>query len=405
MPVFHFNLKNNDGTKTFINADLDFFTSNSIQIINNGFTGFYVNILNEKSDDVIYDSTAGTLTLPIKIKGLSKTINATEPDSDYEVGKSFFPPSGSSDIYYTVEDDSTPTYSFKHLYSGKEIGTGPIKFKSYTQTKPVTSETWMLNTQPTFGAKSWSYDINFTSNGNSYSKFNYYFLNPLETYLRYDTTNVFDINGASWIDENYRIVTFETAPTGDLLTWLEANGIKRGEDITLPDVVNMTNLEDITYTSSNFKGNPTFSSTLNNARVINVGVKGYELLSKANNTSVETSLADLVSPFGITETNKGTAFISSNWCLDIIFEYRLTDENGNNGGTLINWSAKTTSITDLTNEDILILKYNSITDTLTVCELEEYEASTGEFTLSEEVGYYDVLAIALRDGNSGGNIQ
>ena len=141
MPILNFTLKNNDGTKTFINTDLDLFASNSIQIINNGFTGFYIGVLNEKSDDVIYDGTAGTLTLPIKIKGLSKTINANEPDSDYAVGKSFFPPSSRSNIYYTVEDTSTPTYSFKHLYSGKSIGTGPIKFKSYTQTKPATGET------------------------------------------------------------------------------------------------------------------------------------------------------------------------------------------------------------------------------------------------------------------------
>lgn len=226
MPVFHFNLKNNDGTKTFINADLNYF-SGSLVIVNNGFTNFVIYALTEKSDDVSYDGTTGTLTLPIKIKGLSKTINATEPDNDYTVGKSFFPQSNSSDIYYTVEDTSTPTYSFKHLYSGKNIGTGPIKFKSYTQTKLATGETWLLNTQPVFGAKSWSYDINFTSNGNSYSKFNYYFLNPLESYLRYDTTNVFDINGVDWIDENYRTVTFETAPTGDLLAWLEANGVKQ----------------------------------------------------------------------------------------------------------------------------------------------------------------------------------
>lgn len=226
MPILNFTLKNNDGTKTFINTDLDLFASNSIQIINNGFTGFYIGVLNEKSDDVIYDSATGTLTLPIKIKGLSKTINATEPDSDYAVGKSFFPPSSSSNIYYTVEDTSTPTYSFKHLYSGKNIGTGPIKFKSYTQTKPVTGETWLLNDTLVLGAKSWEYNINFTSNGNSYSKFNYYFLNPLESYLRYDTTNVYDTN-TLWTNEAYRTVTFETAPTGDLLTWLQANGVKQ----------------------------------------------------------------------------------------------------------------------------------------------------------------------------------
>jgi hypothetical protein len=228
MPVFNFTLKNNDGTKTFINTDLDFFASNSIQIINNGFTGFYINVLTEKSDDVSYDSTAGTLTLPIKIKGLSKTINATEPDSDYAVGKSFFPPSSSSNIYYTVEDDSTPTYSFKHLYSGKEIGTGPIKFKSYTQTKPVTGETWLLNSSLNFGAKSWSHNINFTSNGKSYSKFSYNFSSPMAAYLVYGTTNVYDTN-TLWTNEAYRTITFEEAVTdSELLAWLEANGVKRG---------------------------------------------------------------------------------------------------------------------------------------------------------------------------------
>ena len=100
---------------------------------------------------------------------------------------------------------------------------------SFTKEVVTTKETWVLDTHPTFGASSWSYDINFTSNGNSYSKFNYYFRNPLEAYLRYDTTNVFDINGVGWIDEKYRTVTFETEPTGDLLAWLQANAVKQSE--------------------------------------------------------------------------------------------------------------------------------------------------------------------------------
>lgn len=119
----------------------------------------------------------------------------------------------------------------KVIYNGNEVSkfmlNGGVVFEKSSSEQPSTGETWVLDTRPTFGARSWSYDINFTSNGNSYSKFNYYFLNPLESYLRYDTTNVFDINGVGWIDENYRTVTFETAPTGNLLTWLQANGTKQ----------------------------------------------------------------------------------------------------------------------------------------------------------------------------------
>lgn len=395
MPILNFTLKNNDGTKIFINTDLDLFASNSIQIINNGFTGFYIGILNEKSDDVIYDSTAGTLTLPIKIKGLSKTINATEPDSDYTVGKSFFLPSSSSNIYYTVEDDSTPTYSFKHLYSGKNIGTGPIKFKSYTQTKPSTGETYLLN--DTLALSTQTFIVVFSSNK---QKFNT--IKITGTQLFYDSMvvyNEFSPENIHWSNgEAYRTITFEEAVTdSELLSWLEANGVKRGGNITLPEVENILDFENITYSAGNFTGTPTFSSSLNNARLINVGAKGYELLSKANNINVETSLSDLINSFNITKTNKDSDFISTDWLLGTIFEYRLTDESGNNGGTLTVWGAKYQNLQSLIADDILILKYNAIDDTLTVCELDSFDGSTGEFTVSEEVGYYDVLAIALKN--------
>ena len=225
MPVFHFNLKNNDSTKTYINADLNFFASNSIQIISNGFTGFFIDVLTEKSDDVIYDGTTGTLTLPIKIKGLSKTINATEPDNDYTVGKSFFPQSGSSDIYYTVEDTSTPTYSFKHLYSGKNIGTGPIKFKSYTQTKPVTGETWLLNDTLTLSTQ--TFTVVFSSNKQKFNTIKItgtqLFFDSIVVYNEFSPETIHWTNG-----EAYRTITFEEAVTdSELLAWLEANGVKQ----------------------------------------------------------------------------------------------------------------------------------------------------------------------------------
>lgn len=88
-------------------------------------------------------------------------------------------------------------------------------------------ETWLLNADLTFGAKSWSHDINFTSNGNSYSKFSYSFHGPMYAFLVYGTTNVYDNNNKSWTNKNYRTVIFATAPTGDLLAWLQANGVRQ----------------------------------------------------------------------------------------------------------------------------------------------------------------------------------
>ena len=88
-------------------------------------------------------------------------------------------------------------------------------------------ETWLLNAELTFGIKNWSHDINFTSNGNSYSKFSYNLSSPIDAYLVYGTTNVYEVNSHVWTNNAYRTVIFATAPTGDLLTWLQANGVKQ----------------------------------------------------------------------------------------------------------------------------------------------------------------------------------
>lgn len=88
-------------------------------------------------------------------------------------------------------------------------------------------ETWVLSTDPSVDGQTWSYDINFESNGNSYSKLwvkdrgsSY------DSYLMYDDTEAYWGSG-NWVDYAYRTITFETAPTGDLLTWLQANGVKQ----------------------------------------------------------------------------------------------------------------------------------------------------------------------------------
>jgi hypothetical protein len=58
------------------------------------------------------------------------------------------------------------------------------------------------------------------------------------TYIKYNNTTVNEIfvsspdadhvaGNANWINSAYRTVTFLDPPTGDLLTWLQANAVKQ----------------------------------------------------------------------------------------------------------------------------------------------------------------------------------
>ena len=85
------------------------------------------------------------------------------------------------------------------------------------------AETWVLNTRiDDTTAK--TFIASFISAGNSYSQIEVkYAMN--QTWLLYGSTNVYG-NG-SWTNEAYRTVIFDTAPSGTLLTWLQANATKQ----------------------------------------------------------------------------------------------------------------------------------------------------------------------------------
>ena len=70
--------------------------------------------------------------------------------------------------------------------------------------------------------------INFTSNGKSYSmiRIEYGTGGEPTPYLLFDSDIIYYVpssNNIVWTDEAYRTITFETAPSGDLLAWLQAN--------------------------------------------------------------------------------------------------------------------------------------------------------------------------------------
>ena len=101
------------------------------------------------------------------------------------------------------------------------------------------SETWVLNLSGVF--TSTFTGISFVSNGETFSSITKGGKGPMR-FLKYDSTNVCgatpyagDVPGiawesAMWVNAAYRKLTFSTPPSGDLLTWLEANAVKQAND-------------------------------------------------------------------------------------------------------------------------------------------------------------------------------
>lgn len=91
-----------------------------------------------------------------------------------------------------------------------------------------TSETWVMNPVVTID-NTLSVAISFTSNGQSFSLFHFD-----SDRLKYDDTSATstpDIGSPTVAMKLiYRKVTFATAPTGDLLTWLQSNAVKQADD-------------------------------------------------------------------------------------------------------------------------------------------------------------------------------
>lgn len=101
-------------------------------------------------------------------------------------------------------------------------------------------ETWVLN--ESLSSSNAKYTIDFTSNGTRYSKLT---VSPLvSARLKYGDILVYGKRpgGASsgWIDQAYRKLTFDSPPTGSLLTWLQKNGVKQPDDTAVQDTKALT---------------------------------------------------------------------------------------------------------------------------------------------------------------------
>lgn len=95
-------------------------------------------------------------------------------------------------------------------------------------------ETWVIDENPDIinDGNYLNFTITFTSNNTVFYKLysadyggGYYYLFYYEVYN--EGPLVYNKYYQAWINEAYRTVTFNTAPTGDLLTWLQANAVKQ----------------------------------------------------------------------------------------------------------------------------------------------------------------------------------
>ena len=86
----------------------------------------------------------------------------------------------------------------------------------------MATETWLLKENPSL--IDLAVNIKFTSNGRNFTRLD---LSNRFQYISYEPNDANVYNGRQWSNEAYRTITFATPPTGDLLTWLQANGTKQ----------------------------------------------------------------------------------------------------------------------------------------------------------------------------------
>lgn len=103
-------------------------------------------------------------------------------------------------------------------------------------------ETWVIkdNAAGEFSTT----QIAFTSNGQKFTSIGANDSSGVAMVLYYDNTEVagYDLSGGvyEFALEAYRKLTFDTPPTGDLLTWLQSNAVKQPDDTAVQDTKALT---------------------------------------------------------------------------------------------------------------------------------------------------------------------
>lgn len=145
------------------------------------------------------------------------------------------------------------------------------------------AETWVLNSTITGNGK---FTADFTSNGKSF--YSIAVSSSITSYGEKMGGNVIVYAKSSgWSNEAYRTIVFDTSPSGNLLTWLQANGTKQGE----PEPTTPKNVCLIDGTSHSITGGKTLISgtaySIENGKTL-IGGVGYDIsLSKKLSVDIQ----------------------------------------------------------------------------------------------------------------------
>ena len=115
-----------------------------------------------------------------------------------------------------------------------------------------TSETWVLKAELAIPDDHVSYPVDATMYSNNYQRdVNVVQIDMASEHLTFfvlnDDNNRDSVNGyayGEWYDNSYRKLVFNVPPTGDLLTWLTANGVKQPANLAVQPS------KDVTVTSN-----------------------------------------------------------------------------------------------------------------------------------------------------------
>lgn len=114
-----------------------------------------------------------------------------------------------------------------------QVDTNDFEIDGYTspytlkKKQATDSKTWLLNKKLIIN-ETVTYNVNFVSNAMAFNSLRLESSKLKNLYYGSELAYAEDpVGGATWYDNNFQTVQFVTAPTGDLLAWLQANGVNQ----------------------------------------------------------------------------------------------------------------------------------------------------------------------------------
>lgn len=148
------------------------------------------------------------------------------------------------------------------------------------------AETWVLNA--TITVPSDSFTASFTSNGTSFTglqRYNRFGMAYIVSGFQKTEVYVYSNGSGYFVDDAYRTLVFDSSPMGDLLTWLQANGVKQSD----PEPETPTNSCMVDGTVYGIKTGQVLVNgtvqTIYNGRTL-VGGTGYDIVLSAKNPTI-----------------------------------------------------------------------------------------------------------------------